>query len=285
MDINILCIGDVVGRAGRAVIQQTLPTLIKDHNIEFVVCNAENSAGGSGITPQIYKKLLDWGVDVVTLGDHSFRKRDIYETLDSSDTILRPINFTHQSVGHGSCLMKTKSGNATVAVCSILGQFNMHTHADNPWEALDTFAAQAEHADISIIDFHAETTSEKIAMGWHADGKISIVFGTHTHVPTADAGVLPGGTAFICDIGMTGPYDSVLGRRKDRVVKHMVTQLPQKFDVALTDPRMYALKVTVDTETGKAKHCQLLLTRCSAPSGGPVDNDDFDKAFQRHGKK
>ena len=285
MELNILCIGDVVGRAGRAVIQQTLPALITDHNIDFVVCNAENAAGGSGITPQIVKKIIDWGVDVVTLGDHSFRKKDIHETLDDEEIILRPVNFPNRAVGHGTCLVKTKSGKATVAVCSILGQYNMHTHADNPWEALDKFAAEAEHADISIVDFHAETTSEKIAMGWHADGKVSVVFGTHTHVPTADSRVLPCGTAFICDVGMTGPYDSVLGRRKDRVVKHMVTQLPQKFDVALTDPRMYALKVTVDTDSGNAKSCQLLLTRCKAPSGGPVDNDDFDKAFQRHGKK
>ncbi|MCD4824932.1 MAG: YmdB family metallophosphoesterase, partial [Phycisphaerae bacterium] len=212
MLINILCIGDVVGKAGRNVIAEALGGLISEHNIDLVVCNAENAAGGSGITPQIFEKLKRYGVDVVTLGDHCFRKSDIFPTLDSSDRIIRPENLPSSAAGRGWTVVPTKSGCCQVGVVIVLGQLNMN-NAGSPWQAVDeTFQKMPADVKIRILDFHGETTSEKIAMGWHCNGRASIVFGTHTHVPTADACVLDGGTAFISDVGMTGPYDSILGR-------------------------------------------------------------------------
>ena len=280
MLINILCIGDLVGKAGRAVLEQKLPGIIKDHNIDFVVCNGENAAGGTGITPIIFEKMKKWGVDVVTLGDHCYRKGDIYPTLDSSKQIIRPLNLPASSAGKGYTIVETKSG-IRVAVVSMLGQLNI-MNADSPWETFDKlYNSLPDDVKVIIVDFHAEATSEKIAMGWHCNGRASVVFGTHTHIPTADAGVLDKGTAFICDVGMTGPYDSVLGRRKDRVLKHLTTSMPARFDMAIADPRLYGLKATIETTTGEALCCELICEKGRPPTGGPVDNDDFDKKFQK----
>lgn len=280
MLINILCIGDLVGKAGRAVVEQKLPEMIREHNIDFVVCNGENAAGGTGITPIIFEKLQKWGVDVVTLGDHCYRKGDIYPVLDSSPRIVRPVNLPSSSAGKGMTIVESKSG-VKIAVISVMGQLNI-MNADSPWAAIDNNLAKLpDDVKIVIVDFHAEATSEKIAMGWHCNGRASVVFGTHTHIPTADAGVLDKGTAFICDVGMTGPYDSILGRRKDRVLKHLTTSMPARFDMAIADPRIYALKATVDTLNGRALCCELLCEKGRPPTGGPVDNDDFDKKFQK----
>lgn len=273
MSINILCIGDVVGKAGRAVLAEHLPSLIKEHNIEFVVCNGENAAGGSGITPQIFEKLLNYGVDVVTLGDHCFRKGEILPVLNSTDRILRPANMPKSAPGKKWSVAPTKTGRYKVAVTALLGQMEMGNN-DSPWAAADEVLEQmSREASIRIIDFHAEATSEKIAMGWHCNGRASIVFGTHTHVPTADYEVLDRGTAFISDVGMTGPYDSILGRRKDRVLKFLTSAVPQKFDVATAKPRMYALLVAVEPDSGMAVSAELIAVK-GKNVDTPYDSDD-----------
>jgi len=209
--INILCIGDVVGRPGRAVLAEHLKGLIAERQIDLVVCNAENAAGGSGLTPQIFKKLMNYGVDAVTMGDHVYRKREVIQVLESSDRIVRPANLAPQAVGKRWTVVQTRSGHLAGVAC-LLGQMYMNA-ADSPWQAIDRVMNEMPaEVRIRIVDFHAEASSEKIAMGWHLNGRASIVFGTHTHVPTADARVLDKGTAYISDLGMTGPYDGVLGR-------------------------------------------------------------------------
>ncbi len=274
MLINILCIGDLVGKAGRNVLAEHLPGIIRQHAVDFVVCNAENAAGGSGLTPQIYEKLLHYGVDAVTLGDHCFRKSEIFPVLDSSDRIIRPANLPKSAAGREWIILPTKSGRHHVAVACVLGQMEMGNN-DSPWAAVDeTLTKIPDDVNIRILDFHAEATSEKIAMGWYCNGRVSVVFGTHTHVPTADACVLDMGTAYISDIGMTGPYDSILGRRKDRVLKFLTTGMPQRFEMAVGDPRMYALLVAVDTGTGKAQSVESIITRGKPVEGGAYDSDD-----------
>jgi len=249
--LKILCIGDVVGRPGRNVLANHLQDLIRQRSIDFVVCNAENAAGGSGLTPQIFKKLLRYGVDVVTLGDHVYRKRDIVQVMDS-ERIVRPANLSAAAAGRTWTVVSTRDGQQRVAVACLLGQMFMGSN-DSPWATIDKVLDQIDQTvKVRVVDFHAEASSEKIAMGWHLNGRVSIVFGTHTHIPTADARILDGGTAFISDVGMTGPYDSVLGRRKDRVLKSLRTSMPERFEVASGDPRLSAILVEVDPQTGRA---------------------------------
>lgn len=252
MAINILCIGDVVGKPGRRMVADHLKTLIEQHQVELVVCNAENAHNGSGLTPQLFGKFVNYGVDVVTLGDHVYRKREIAAALTGSDRIVRPANLSPKAIGRRWTVVPTKSGRYKVAVACALGQLYIGPY-NSPWIAMDEVMSEIP-ADvlIRVVDFHAEASSEKIAMGWHLNGRCSVVFGTHTHIPTADARVLDGGTAVISDVGMTGPYDSVLGRRKDRVLAAMTTNMPYPFDVAGDDPRLSAVLATVDELTGKA---------------------------------
>lgn len=250
--VNILCIGDVVGKPGRQMLAKHLQDLIKDRDIDLVICNAENIAGGSGLTPLIFNKLLHYGVDVVTLGDHAFRRGEIAEVLDDSHKVVRPANLPKAAPGRGWVVAETKSGRHRVGVICLLGQLYMGA-ANSPWEAVDQVLAQMPSGvKIRVIDFHAEASSEKIAMGWHLNGRASLMFGTHTHIPTADARVLDGGTACISDVGMTGPYDSVLGRRKDRVLYFLTTCRPAKFDVAIGDPRICGVLAGIDPQTGRA---------------------------------
>ena len=273
-DINILCIGDLVGKAGRSVLADHLPKLIQERNIQFVVCNAENAAGGSGLTPQIFSKLTHYGIDAVTLGDHVYRKREIIPVLESSDRIVRPANIAAAAPGKTWVAVPTKGGAIRVGVACALGQMYMGAN-DSPWAAVDRiWKAFPPEVKIRILDFHAEASSEKIAMGWHLDGRASIVFGTHTHIPTADYRVLPDGTAFISDVGMTGPYDGVLGRRKDRVLSALTTNVPAFFEVAIGDPRMSAILVTVNTDSGKACHIERIEIRGRVQDNGPYDRDD-----------
>jgi metallophosphoesterase (TIGR00282 family) len=253
MSVNILCVGDVVGHPGRGLLADHLRPLINKRRIDFVVCNAENAAGGSGLTPQILDKLIRYGVDVVTLGDHVFRRREIVSALGSSDRVIRPANLSPLAAGKGWTAVRTKSDSHLVAVTCVLGQMFMG-YNNSPWSATDQVLSEMpDDAKIRIVDFHAEASSEKIAMGWHLNGRVSVVFGTHTHIPTADARVLDRGTAFISDVGMTGPYDSVLGRRKDRVLSALTTSMPTPFLVAKDDPRLCGVLVAVDPETGRAE--------------------------------
>ena len=281
MSINVLCIGDVVGRSGRGVLADHLPDLIRDREIEFVVCNAENAAGGSGLTPQIFNKLLRYGVDVVTLGDHVYRKADIVPILEQSDRIVRPANLSAAAAGKRWTVAATKSGAQQVAVACVLGQMYMGAN-DSPWDAVDkVFQEIPPEVKIRMVDMHAEASSEKIAMGWHLNGRASIVFGTHTHIPTADYRVLDGGTAHVSDLGMTGPYDGVLGRRKDRVLKALTTSMPQRFEVSTGDPRLSGVLVAIDPTSGKAESIERIEICGRVREGGAYDDDDRSKTYKR----
>ena len=284
MAVNILCIGDVVGKAGRSVLADHLEPYIREHEVDFVVCNAENAAGGSGLTPQIFTKLLRYGVDVVTLGDHVYRKKEIIQTLETSDRIVRPANLARTAAGKRWTVVPTKSDAHQVAVACVLGQLYMNP-GNSPWAAIEeVFAEMPPEVKIRVVDMHAEASSEKVAMGWLLDGRASIVFGTHTHIPTADARVLEGGTAHISDLGMTGPYDGVLGRRKDRVLSALTTSMPTSFTVAEGDPRMSGCLVSVDPTTGRAESIERVEIRGRAIEGGPYDHDDGRPGKTAHAK-
>ncbi len=253
VNVNILCIGDIVGQAGRGMLADHLHNFIAERNVDLVVCNAENAAGGSGLTPQIFHKIRKYGVDVVTLGDHVYRKHEITSVLKSDDHIVRPANLSAKAVGKRWTVVPTKSGEYGVGVAVLLGQMYMGNN-DSPWAAVDEVLAEMDDdVKIRIIDFHAEASSEKIAMGWYLNGRASVVFGTHTHIPTADARVLDGGTAHISDAGMTGPYDGVLGRKKGLVLSFLTTSMPVRFDVADGDPRLCGILASIDPTTGRAE--------------------------------
>ena len=274
MSINVLCIGDVVGRAGRGVLADHLQAFIQENSVDFVVCNAENAAGGSGVTPQIFKKLLRYGVDVVTLGDHVYRKKEIVSTLETSDRIVRPANLARVAAGKRWTVVPTKSGVATVGVVCVLGQLYMNP-VNAPWAVIEEIMAEIPaEVRIRIVDMHAEASSEKIAMGWFLNGRASIVFGTHTHIPTADARILDGGTAYVSDLGMTGPYDGVLGRRKERVLKALTTNMPTPFVVSCGDPRMCGVLVALDERTGRAESIERVEVCGRIQEGGAYDQDD-----------
>jgi 2',3'-cyclic-nucleotide 2'-phosphodiesterase len=250
--MNILCVGDVVGKPGRSVLAEQLPRLIVERQLDLVVCNAENAAGGSGLTPQLFTAILRTGVDVVTLGDHVYRKREIVASLQQSERIVRPANLSAAALGRRWTVVPTKDGRHRVAVACILGQLYIGNY-NSPWSTADeVFAEIPADVKVRVVDFHAEASSEKIAMGWHLAGRASVVFGTHTHIATADARVLDGGTAYISDVGMTGPHDGVLGRRKDRVLHALTTNMPTPFDVSGGDVRMCGVLAAVDPETGRA---------------------------------
>lgn len=250
--MRILAIGDIVGRPGREVLHKKLPQLVRDQRVDLVIANAENIAGGSGITQGLFHKIRSYGVDIVTLGDHTYKRMDIAPTLQSSERIIRPANLSANSTGRGWTVITANNG-VTVAIMNLLGRIFINLPADDPFAAADRILKSLPAGvTVTVCDMHAEASSEKVAMGHWLDGRCSFVFGTHTHVPTADARVLPGGTAYISDVGMTGPYDSVLGRRKDRVIKYMTTNMPQAFDVATGDVRLCGAIAEIDTKTGKA---------------------------------
>lgn len=252
MPLTILCVGDVVGRPGRYALSQALPALTSKYELDCVIANVENAAAGSGLTPALYDKFVKYGVHLMTMGDHVFRRREIMPVLEQSDNIVRPINLPDTAPGKLWVSYETNSG-ARVAVISVLGQLFINLSTNSPFATIDRVLAKIpKDIKVIVVDVHAEATSEKIALGWHLDGRVSCVFGTHTHVPTADETILPGGTAYITDLGMTGPYDSVLGRRKDRVVGTMRTGIPSAFEVATGDPRVCGIVVRVDPATGKA---------------------------------
>ena len=253
MPLRILALGDVVGRPGRQILAAKLPGLVRDQKVDLVVCNAENIAGGSGITQNLFHKVRSYGVDVVTLGDHIYKRLDIVPTLQGSERIVRPANLSGAAAGRQYTVVETNAG-ASVAVFSVLGRIFMNLPADDPFAAADRVLRQIpSNVRVCVCDVHAEATSEKVAMGHWLDGRVSFIVGTHTHIPTADAKILPGGSAYITDLGMCGPYDSVLGRRKDRVVKYMTTNMPHAFDVATGDVRLCGALAEIDETTGRAR--------------------------------
>ncbi|MBN2455213.1 MAG: TIGR00282 family metallophosphoesterase [Sedimentisphaerales bacterium] len=273
MDVNVLCIGDIVGRPARRILAEQLRSLVKDRGIDCVICNAENAAGGSGLTAQIYNKLLRYGVNLITLGDHAYRKKDIIQTLQSADNIVKPANLSVNAAGKDFAVYKTGKG-AIVAVISLIGRLFMKP-ADCPFSKLDRLLPQVQtKADVIFVDYHAEATSEKVAMGYYLDGKVSCMFGTHTHVPTADERILPKGTAYITDIGMTGPYNSVLGRRIDNVIKSFRTQMPFPFEIADGDVRLNAILVSVDSNTKKARQIERIRLDTGYDDSMGYDSDD-----------
>ncbi len=273
MTIRILALGDVVGRPGRQVIHDRLPLFVRERKIDLVIANAENIAGGSGITANLFHKLRSYGVDVCTLGDHALRKNDINQTLSTSERIVRPANFAASAPGKTFTVVTSNSG-VQVAVFAVMGRIFMNLPCDDPFAAVDKVLGQvAPQVKVRVCDVHAETTSEKIALGHYMDGRVSLIFGTHTHIPTADAKIMPNGTAYITDIGMCGPYDSVLGRRKDRVLQYMTTAVPAPFDVATGDVRMCGVLSEIDVATGRALNIERVEIQ-GADSEQAYDADD-----------
>src|SRR3954463_6436409 len=251
MPLNILFIGDVVGSPGRKIVGQVLPPIIPRWEIGLVVCNAENAAGGSGLTINCHEELVDAGVDVFTLGDHVYRKDEVFTLFDRDDRLCRPANFPEDSPGAEAAVVEAKDG-TPVGVFTLLGRTYMRP-VDDPFRAADrVLDRMGSAAKVILVDIHAEATSDKQLLGRYLDGRVSAVLGTHTHVPTADEQILPRGTAYQTDVGMTGPYDSILGRRYDRVLAATLTFVPHTFDVASGDPRLCGALVEVDPGTGRA---------------------------------
>ena len=254
--MRILFIGDLIGKPGRAALHVAMPELREIARPDFVVANGENSAGGRGITERTANDIFRAGVDVITTGNHVFRHREAYPYLDREDRVLRPANYMASSPGRGWGLFDC--GDARVGVVNLAGMVEM-TVARSPFTEADAILERiGDQADAVIVDFHAEITSEKVAMGWHLDGRASGVFGTHTHVPTADARVLPGGTALICDVGMSGPRDSILGARVDQVLDSFRTQMPTRLEVAEGDVTICAVVVDVAPD-GRANSIEQII--------------------------
>jgi hypothetical protein len=260
MDLSVLCIGDVVGKPGRRILAEKLHEIVSSEEIDCVIANAENIAGGTGITPQIYDKLIKYGVNLITLGDHTYRRKEIVPTLEQEDNIVRPANFSKNSAGHDFAVYKTEKG-TSIGIISLIGRIFMKP-ANSPFEKVDELIGKLNRqADLILVDMHAEATSEKIAMGYYLDGRVSCVFGTHTHVVTADETILEKGTGYITDIGMTGGHKSVLGRDIDNVIKSFRTLMPFPFNIADEDVRINGLKVTLDSNTKKCKHIKRICIK------------------------
>lgn len=252
MLLNILAIGDIVGQPGRKILEKKLKNLINEQNIGFCIANAENAAGGSGITVVIANKLFSYGVNAITMGDHVWKRKEIYDSLQSEQRILRPANYSPLAYGRGYVTIKTKENNF-VGIINLLGRTFMKP-IDCPFRAADIAIEElSKQTNIIVVDMHAEATSEKIAMGWYLDGRVSAVVGTHTHVQTSDERILPKGTGYITDLGMTGPHESILGRKIDCVIKSIVTQVPNRYDIAENDLHIEGVIVSVNKETGKAE--------------------------------
>ena len=251
MEIRVLVIGDIVGKPGRAILKDKLPGFVEERRVDFVIANGENAAQGSGITRNLFKEIVGAGVHCVTCGDHVWKRMEVKPLLESDSRLIRPLNYPSKAVGKGMTILDCEKG-VRIGIATLVGRIFMGP-ASCPFEAakraLDAMKAET---NLRIIEIHAEATSEKIALAWELDGKASLVFGTHTHTPTADARVLPGGTAYITDLGMTGPYDSVIGRDKKSVIYRFETGMHAQFNVATGDTRLCGALTTLDTDTGKA---------------------------------
>ncbi len=257
--MKVLFVGDVVGKPGRAGLARAMPGLLERHEPDLVIVNGENSAGGLGITESTAKDLFSMGTDVITLGNHAFRHRDVFDYLDQSDRVVRPSNFMSANPGKGHTIVEVAG--VRVAVINLIGQVQLRA-ARSPFAESEVLLDRLEgRADAIFVDFHAEVTSEKVAMGWHLDGRVGAVVGTHTHVPTADARVLPKGTAFISDVGMTGSRDSVLGVRWEQALEGFRTQMAIRFTTADTDLWVNAVVIELGAD-GLASSIQQVLEPC-----------------------
>jgi 2',3'-cyclic-nucleotide 2'-phosphodiesterase len=279
--MRVLFIGDIVGPPGVSFVRRAVPLLIARDHIDLVVANAENAAGGSGLTAALYRKIRAAGVDLVTLGDHIYKKAEIIPTLREDDRVCKPANYSPDAPGREFVLAPARDGTMVAAFC-VQGRTFMRA-ADCPFHAADRVLAALEgKAKVIIVDAHAEATADKYLLGHFMKGRVSAVLGTHTHVPTADEQILPGGTAFISDVGMTGPYDGVLGRRVDRVLSTTITFIPSPFDVATGDTRLGGALIDIDAETGRASAIRRVMldekglaaleeeTNPRPPSGPPI---------------
>ena len=249
--MKILFIGDVVGEPGRHAIKELLPKIKKSEGLEFTIANCENVAGGSGVTPALADELFGSGIDVLTSGDHIWKRKEILERLESDTRILRPANYPDGDPGAGSTVIESESG-IKIGVINIIGRVFMQP-VECPFRVAKELVEKLKSkARIIIVDMHAEATSEKIALGWYLDGLVSAIVGTHTHVQTADEKILPQGTAFISDAGMTGPLDGVIGRKKEQILNRFLTQMPTKFEMAEGDIQLHGVIIDIDDKTGKA---------------------------------
>ncbi len=266
--MRILFVGDIFARAGRGIVHERLPELQKQHGVELTIANGENSAGGFGITPQIAEELFELGIDVITTGNHVWDKREIIEYMNSANgnesslarRVLRPANYPAGTPGYGWYEGQTRSG-VPYAVINLQGRVFMANN-DDPFRAADELLAKTK-AKVILVDFHAEATSEKVALGWYLEGRVTAVLGTHTHVPTADEHVLAGGTAVQTDVGMTGPYEGVIGVQKEQIVQRFLTNMPGRFEAATNDVRLCATLVDCDPTTGRATAVERIMLRQS----------------------
>jgi len=255
--INILFIADIVGKPGLEIASKLLPGILEKRNIAFCIANGENGCEGKGLTEKLARNYFNLGIDVITSGNHIWYNRDIYKMLKSDERIIRPLNYPSGNYGRGSTVIQ-KDGLPPIAVLNLQGRTYMF-NIDCPFRTgLDEVKKLQKSAKIIIVDFHAEATAEKIAMGWYLDGKVSAVLGTHTHVPTADERILPEGTAYITDAGMTGPFDSVIGLKKEIAISRFLHQTPARYKPATENLRFCGVVVTVDTESGTADKIERL---------------------------
>jgi 2',3'-cyclic-nucleotide 2'-phosphodiesterase len=262
--VNILFVGDIFGSAGRSVVREHIHHLVETHQVELLIMNAENAAGGFGVTPSIAQELFELGADVLTTGNHVWDKKELIDFYKSANgdpasiarRILRPANFPAGTPGWGFYEGVTRKG-TPYSVMNLQGRVFM-TNNDDPFRVADNLIKQSK-AKVIFVDMHAEATSEKVALGWYLDGRVTAVIGTHTHVPTADERVLPNGTAYQTDVGMSGPYDSVIGVQKEQIIQRFLSNLPGKFEAAKGDPRMSAVLITCDPQTGKASAIKRIM--------------------------
>ncbi|MEZ5352230.1 MAG: TIGR00282 family metallophosphoesterase [Bryobacteraceae bacterium] len=262
--MNILFIGDIFASAGREIVGQNLHGIMDREAIDLVIANVENSAGGFGVTPQIAEEMLKLGVDIMTTGNHVWDRREVYEYIEHQPLLLRPANYPPETPGRGIHTVKARNG-VMCAVMNLQGRTHM-APIDCPFRKADELLASLEpEVKVRFVDFHAEATSEKSAMGWYLDGRVTAVVGTHTHVPTADARLLPNGTAFQTDVGMTGPYDSIIGVEKDPVLKKFLTAMPVRMEAAKQRVELRAVVVDADEGTGRARSIRPIMATIERP--------------------
>ncbi|HEV7586351.1 MAG TPA: TIGR00282 family metallophosphoesterase [Solirubrobacteraceae bacterium] len=255
---SILFVGDVVGGIGRRTLLDSLPLIRERHDPTFIVVNGENAAGGLGITPKIADQMLAAGVDAITLGNHTYHRREVYPYLDSEPRILRPANFLRSQPGHGTCVVERDG--VSLGVVNLSG--NLYLRAGrSAFTEIEAALGELGPVDHILVDMHAEATSEKVAMGWHLDGRVTAVVGTHTHVPTADARVLPNGTAYITDVGMTGPRGGVIGVKREQAIESLLTQMPVRFETSEEDPWLMGVLVSCSAPLRADSIEQVLMPR------------------------
>jgi 2',3'-cyclic-nucleotide 2'-phosphodiesterase len=267
--LRILFVGDIFGRPGRTIVHERLPELQKQHNVELTVANGENAAGGFGITPQIAEELFELGINVITTGNHVWDKRELIDYMNSANgneaslarRVIRPANYPEGTPGFGWYQGRTRSG-VYYAVINLQGRVFMANN-DDPFRIADDLLKQIT-AKVVLVDIHAEATSEKVALGWYLEGRVTAVLGTHTHVPTADENVLPKGTAYQTDVGMTGPYDSVIGVVKENILQRFLTNMPGRFEAASDDVRLCATLIDCDPLTGRASRVERIMLKESS---------------------